>query len=91
MVERHTSQIKQEQQGTEPIVRPITLDAFRAAGRDLFEVIIDVDKLMRAYDISSLQFISDVFSTSIRYEQMGIVIAAMQVIRAQIGREDQEL
>ena len=29
-------------------VKPITLDAFRLAGFDLFELIVDMDKLMHA-------------------------------------------
>ena len=86
MNENHAVQISQETEA-----RAITIDAFREAGRDLFELIVVMDKLMKAYDMTSLYFISDVFSTTSRYEQMGIIIAAMQTIRTQIGKEEQAL
>lgn len=55
-------------------VKPITLDAFRLAGFDLFELIVDMDKLMHAYGMPTIQFISDVFSSTTKYEQLGYVI-----------------
>ena len=39
-------------------VKPIPLDAFRLAGFDLFELIVDMDKLMHAYGMPTIQFIS---------------------------------
>ena len=35
-------------------VKPITLDAFRLAGFDLFELIVDMDKLMHAYGMPTI-------------------------------------
>ena len=69
-------------------VKPITLDAFRLAGMDLFELIVDMDKLMHAYGMPTIQFISDVFSSTTKYEQMGYVIDNMKLLQQQIREFD---
>ena len=69
-------------------VKPITLDAFRLAGLDLFELIIDMDKLMHNYNMPTVQFISDVFSSTSKYEQMGYVIDNMQQLQQRIQEVD---
>lgn len=68
--------------------RPITLDAFRVAGKDLFAVIVEVDRLMRSYGISSLQFISDVFSTESKHEQIGIIMDALGLVQEKQRKEE---
>ena len=69
-------------------VKPITLDAFRLAGMDLFELIVDMDKLMHAYGLPTIQFISDVFSSTTMYEQMVYVIDNMKLLQQQIREFD---
>lgn len=66
----------------------ITIDSLRVASRDLFCLIVDIDKLLRANDISSLQFVSDSLSSETQYEQIGYIIAALQVLRNHMEMED---
>lgn len=68
--------------------RAITIDSLRVASRDLFCLIVDIDKLLRANDISSLQFVSDTLSSETQYEQIGYIIAALQVLRSHMEMED---
>lgn len=65
-------------------VKPITLDAFRLAGMDLFELIVDMDKLMHAYGMPTIQFISDVFSSTTKYEQLGYIIDNMKLLQQRV-------
>lgn len=60
---------------------PICIDAFRAAGRDCFVLIFDIIQILKAYDISSIDFISEVFSTTNRLEQLDIIIKCIGKIR----------
>jgi len=63
--------------------RPITIDVFRTAGQDLFALIIDVDQIVRAHGISTISFISKVFSTDLRAEKIGHIIDILKVLQAQ--------
>ena len=60
---------------------PICIDAFRAAGRDCFALIFDTAQLLKAYDIPSGDFISEVFSTTNRLRQLEIIIEYIGKIR----------
>lgn len=68
--------------------RGITIESLRVTSRDLFCLIVDIDKLLRANDIPSLQFISDTLSSESQYEQLGYIIAALQVLRKHFEMED---
>lgn len=68
--------------------RRITIDSLRVASKDLFCLIIDIDKLLQANDISSLQFLSDTLSSESQYEQLGYIIATLQVLRKHFEMED---
>ncbi len=59
----------------------ICIDAFRCAGRDLFPLILDIEKLLQAYGMESVSFISDVFSTASRAEQLEIIINVLRQIQ----------
>ncbi len=59
----------------------ITIDAFRVAGQDLFPLILDIEKLLHAYGMESVSFISDMFSTTSREKQFDILINALQRIK----------
>ena len=65
--------------------QPITLDAFRQAKEDIFSLIINTDEFMRANGVSSLDFVSDVFSTTSREKQVGIVIQALQLVKRKLN------
>ena len=71
-------------------VKPITLDAFHLAGMDLFELIVDMDKLMHAYGMPTIQFISDVFSSTNKYEQIGYVIDNMKLLQQRVMEFDSD-
>ena len=71
------SQDKQERK----LGHPICIDAFRAAGRDCFALIFDTAQLLKAYDIPSVDFISEVFSTTNRLRQLEIIIEYIGKIR----------
>ena len=71
-----------------PDIKPITIDAFGLAGLDLFELIIDLDKVMHNYGMPTIQFISDVFSSTTRYEQMGFIVENMKALQQRIGEYD---
>ena len=73
----------------ERVYAPITTDSFRLAGQDMFEVIISTEKLMRGHGISSLEFISDVFSRTDPLEQLDCVTDALSMIREQIETDSQ--
>lgn len=66
---------------------PITIDSFRVAEQDLFEVIVSTEKLMCSYGISSLEFISDVFSRTVPLEQLDCVTDALGMIKSQLEKE----
>lgn len=59
----------------------ITADSICIASQDILCLIVDLDRVLQAYGISSLEFISDVFTCDSQYEQLGIIIAALQVLR----------
>ncbi len=59
----------------------ISIDAFRTAGQDLFPLILDTEKLLHAYGMESVSFISDMFSTTSREEQFDILINTLQRIK----------
>ncbi len=59
----------------------ITIDAFRVAGQDLFPLILDTEKLLHAYGMESVSFISDMFSTTSREDQFDILINTLQRIK----------
>lgn len=89
---KHNKQTKQTQQSKleqEEYFRPITLDAFTAAGQDLFTLIVDVDQIVRFHGISTIEFISKVFSTESRTEQIGYIIEILKELQAQEARKAQ--
>ncbi len=60
---------------------PITIDSIRVAGQDLFPLIMDMEKLLHAYRLESVSFISDIFSTTSREKQFDILINTLQRIK----------
>lgn len=87
---KNTKQTQQSQIEHKECFHPITLDAFRAAGQDLFALIVDVDQVVRFHGISTIEFISKVFSTESRTEQIGYIIEILEVLQAQEARKAQE-
>ncbi len=75
--------------------RRITVDAFRMAGMSLFDLILSLNKLLQTYGLPSTQFISAVFSSKSKCEQMDHIIAAMKQVRQEekmnSKREDNEI
>ncbi len=63
------------------VVPTISVDAFRMAGQDLFPLILDAEKLLHAYGMESVSFISDIFSTTSREKQFDILINTLQRIK----------
>ncbi len=63
------------------VVPTITIDAFRVAGKDLFPLILDTEKLLHSYGFESVTFISEIFSTTSREEQFDILIETLQRIK----------
>ncbi len=59
----------------------ISIDAFRVVGQDLFPLILDTEKLLHAYGLESVSFISDMFSTTSREKQFDILIETLQRIK----------
>ncbi len=59
----------------------ITIDSIRVAGQDLFPLILDTEKLLHAYGLESVSFISDIFSTTSREKQFDILINTLQRIK----------
>ncbi len=56
----------------------ISIDAFRVAGQDLFPLILDMEKLLHAYGLESVSFISDMFSTTSQEKQFDILIETLK-------------
>ena len=63
------------------VERPITPDTIAVASRDQFCLILDIDRIMRAHDISSLQFISDTLSCKTEAEQIDHMVEALRTIQ----------
>ncbi len=59
----------------------ISIDAFRTAGQDLFPLILDTEKLLHSYEMESVSFISEIFSTTSREKQFDILIETLQRIK----------
>ncbi len=61
--------------------KSISIDAFRCAGRDLFPLVLDIIDLLHAYNMESVSFVSNVFSTASRTEQLEIIINILRMIQ----------
>ncbi len=59
----------------------ITIDSIRVAGQDLFLLILDIEKLLHAYGLESVSFISEIFSTTSREKQFDIIINTLMRIK----------
>ncbi len=63
------------------MTQTISIDAFHTAGQDLFPLILDTEKLLHAYGLESVSFISEIFSTTSREKQFDILIETLQRIK----------
>ena len=71
--------------------RQIEIDAFRSTGKDLFALIIEVEKIVRLHDIATTGFINKVFSTSSHEEQLGYIIDILKVLQVQKAQKAQKI
>lgn len=83
MKAKETMQVNEQEQH-----HPITIDAFREAKEDIFALLIDTDEFMRANGVSSLNFISEAFSTTSREKQVDSVIAALQLVKQKLNSKE---
>ena len=60
---------------------PITIDTICVANQDLFALILETGKTMQSFGLPSLEFTSEVLSSTSQHQQLSIIIQSLQSIQ----------